>query len=144
MVNQTIIRTGECFCGSVKYKIDGDVYGARQCHCSRCRKAFSAQANSYARVDADQFSWVTGEDLLVTYPAGGTTGKKFCGQCGSTLCGIVEGRVHGVTLGCLNDDDGIQIKAHIFVGSKAPWEVIPENAPQYDEFPEDPSLFDAR
>ena len=42
--------TGECFCGKVKYQIDGRLRDARSCHCSRCRKAFSAQASAYALV----------------------------------------------------------------------------------------------
>lgn len=129
--------TGECFCGSVKYEIDGGIFSTRSCHCSRCRKAFSAQASAYALVEPDSFSWVQGEDLLTTYPEDGPVGKQFCRKCGSALCGVVGGRIHGVTLGCLNDDRGIEIEAHIFAGSKAAWDVIPDGVVRYDEFPPD-------
>ena len=51
------------------------------------------------------------------------------------------GDVHGVTLGCVNGDPGVKIGMHIYVESKAPWEVIPEGVTQYDEAP--PALFRA-
>jgi hypothetical protein len=58
---------------------------------------------------------------------------QFCSQCGSTLCGILNGVVHGVTLGCVNGDPEIEIGKHIYVGSKAKWEIIPEGVPQFNE-----------
>jgi len=130
-------RTGQCFCGGVKYEISGRIYGARSCHCSRCRKAFGAQASSYALIEPDALVWIQGQDLLTTYPAGGALAKQFCRICGSTLCGVVDGKIHGITLGCLDEDQGIQIEAHIFVGSKAAWEVMPDSVPQFDAFPPD-------
>jgi len=53
-------------------------------------------------------------------------------KCGSTLCGVYENEIHGVTLGRLNEDPEIEIGRHIFVGSKAKWEVIPEGVTQYE------------
>jgi len=62
-------------------------------------------------------------------------GLQFCGTCGSTLCGTHDGRVHGVTLGCVDGDPGVEIQMHIFVGSKAPWDHIGGSAPQYETHP---------
>ena len=61
----------------------------------------------------------------------------FCSQCGSTLCGVVNGVVHGVTLGCVNGNPEIEIGRHIFVGSKAAWEVMPEGVVAFEEGPPD-------
>jgi len=127
--------SGECFCGTVTYTVSGTLRDARSCHCSRCRKAFSAQASVYALVDPVEFKWRSGEDLLTTYTGESGAGYRFCSKCGSTLCGMVDGRVHGVTLGCVNGDPGIEIGKHIFVGSKASWEVIPEGAKTFKEGP---------
>lgn len=125
--------TGECFCGKVKYEINGELSDARSCHCSRCRKAFSSQASAYALVDPEGFSWKSGESLLTTYATEGGFGLQFCSQCGSTLCGIFNGTVHGVALGCVNGDPKIELGRHIYVGSKANWETIPDGVPQYQE-----------
>lgn len=130
--------TGECFCGEIKYCINGVLRDARSCHCSQCRKAFSSQASAYALVDANEFKWVSGETLLTSYVGKHGFGLQFCSQCGSTLCGLYNGRVHGVTLGCINEDPHIELGRHIYVGSKANWETIADGVPQYQEnVPED-------
>ncbi len=123
---------GECFCGAITYSISSPLRDARSCHCSRCRKAFSAQASAYAEVDPEAFEWKTGEDQLTVYQIQPGFGLQFCKVCGSTLCGIYDGKVHGVTLGCINGDPEVEIGRHIFVGSKAKWEVMPEGVLQYE------------
>ncbi|WP_390592003.1 GFA family protein [Simiduia litorea] len=125
--------TGECFCGAVKYQITGKLRDARSCHCSRCRKVFSAQASAYALVEATDFNWLCGEQHLTTYASQQDFGFQFCRHCGSTLCGLYKNHVHGITLGCLNEDPHIDIGQHIFVGSKASWEIMPEGVTQYQE-----------
>ncbi|MGH1373185.1 MAG: GFA family protein [Cellvibrionaceae bacterium] len=131
--------TGECFCGAIQYQISGQLRDARSCHCSRCRKAFSSQASAYALVNPNDFCWLIGEALLTTYSSAEGFGLQFCKCCGSTLCGIFENQIHGITLGCLNEDPMIEIGRHIFVGSKARWEVMPEGVVQYEAHEPTPS-----
>jgi hypothetical protein len=84
-------------------------------------------------VESSEFSWISGEQLLTSYISKHGYGLQFCSKCGSTLCGIFDGAVHGVTLGCLNGNPEIEIGMHIYVGSKAAWEVLPETVIQYQE-----------
>jgi hypothetical protein len=125
--------TGECFCGVVKYNLNGSLRDARSCHCSRCRKAFSSQASAYALVNAKEFQWISGEKTLTSYVGKHGFGLQFCSHCGSTLCGVFNGIVHGITLGCVNEDPDVELGRHIYVGSKARWEIIAEGIPQYQE-----------
>ena len=125
--------SGECFCGEIRYEVDGELLDARSCHCSRCRKAFSSQASAYALVEPQTFKWTSGAALLSSYVGEHGFGIQFCSKCGSTLCGVFEDNVHGVTLGCVNGDPGLQIGRHIYVGSKASWEVMPEGVVQFTE-----------
>lgn len=125
--------SGECFCGEIKYQINGPLHDARSCHCSRCRKAFSSQASAYALVEQGDFEWLSGEHLLTSYIGEHGFGLQFCSRCGSTLCGVYNNEVHGITLGCLNEDPEIEIDRHIYVGSKASWEVLPKGVLQYQE-----------
>ena len=130
--------TGSCFCGSISYKIEGSLLDARSCHCPGCRKAFSSQASAYALVDPDTFSWVSGKNLLTSYESKKGEGLLFCSVCGSTLCGTYKGNIHGVSLGCVDGDPEVSLTRHIFVGSKASWETIPNDVPQYEKgSPED-------
>ena len=125
--------SGECFCGAVSYKVDKPLRDARSCHCSRCRKAFSAQASAYAEVEPGAFQWLSGQDLLTSFDSKQGFGLQFCSRCGSTLCGTFGGDVHGVTLGCVNGDPEVEIGHHIFVGSKATWEVLPQGVTMYEK-----------
>jgi len=118
--------TGECFCGQIKYQINGPLMDARSCHCSRCRKAFSSQASAYALVAPTDFSWLSGEEHLTTYTGQQGFGLQFCCQCGSTLTGVFNQAVHGITLGCLNEDPELEVGMHLFIGSKASWELLPD------------------
>lgn len=129
---------GGCFCGAVRFQIDGALKGAQACHCSRCRKAFSGASSAYAEIaDDSKFSWISGEDKLTKHTFSPGWELAFCRVCGSTLCGLVDGKVHGVTLGTVDGDPGIQIEMHTFVASKAPWDHIGGHAPQFEEGPLD-------
>ena len=129
------MHTGGCFCGAVRYKISAPLLNARSCHCSRCRKTFGTAASAYAEVEPGTFNWTAGEKNLRHFESTPGWGLSFCGTCGSALCGTHEGNVHGVTLGTLDGDPGIEIGMHIFVASKANWDHIGGTAPQYREFP---------
>ena len=128
--------TGECFCGEIKYQVDGKLRDAKSCHCSRCRKAFSSQASASAFVEPNEFRWLSGESLLTSHVGKHGYGLQFCKICGSTVCTIFNGRVFQVTLGCINGSPDIEIGQHIYVGSKASWEVIPEGIIQFEEGPD--------
>jgi hypothetical protein len=125
--------TGGCFCGRVRYAIAAPLKAARSCHCSRCRKAFSGAGSAYAEVEPESFAWTSGSDQVTRYESAPGWGLAFCRTCGTTLCGWYGDQVHGVTLGSVDGDPGIEIEKHIFVGSKAPWDHIGGDAPQYDE-----------
>jgi hypothetical protein len=128
--------TGRCFCGRIRYKVSQPLQRARSCHCSRCRKAFSGAGSAYAEIEPGTLRWTAGEAELVSYKATPRFGLQFCGTCGSTLCGTHDGDIHGVTLGCLDDDPGVEIAMHIFVGSRAPWDHIGGDAPQFEAGPD--------
>ncbi|WP_386065893.1 GFA family protein [Tahibacter sp. UC22_41] len=127
--------TGGCFCGLVRYRIDAPLRAARSCHCSRCRKAFSGAGSAYAEVEPGAFAWESGQDQLRHYSTMPGWGLCFCGNCGTTLCGMQGEQVHGVTLGPVDGDPGVAIAMHLFVGSKASWDHIGGDAPQFAEFP---------
>ncbi len=128
---------GGCFCGSVRYALRGSLQNGRACHCSRCRKAFNGASSAYAELaPSSELQWVAGEALLTTFDTGNEWAMAFCSKCGSTLCGLHRGEVHGLTLGCVDGDPGVEIEMHIFVDSKAPWDHIGGDAVQYSAHPE--------
>jgi hypothetical protein len=129
--------SGSCFCSQVTYEVTAPLENARSCHCSRCRKVFGGSASAYAEVKAGSFSWRTGEENLKRYNADSDWGLVFCNRCGSALVGMLANEVHGITLGTVDGDPGVEIAMHIYVSSKAPWDHIGGDAPQFLEGPVD-------
>ena len=80
-----------------------------------------------------KLSWSSGEHELTLHTDAKGWGLAFCRICGSTLAGMFDGKVQGVTLGTIDGDPGVQIEKHTFVGSKAPWDHIGGSAPQFEE-----------
>ena len=126
---------GGCFCGALRYQIKKPLVGAQSCHCSKCRKVFSGPGSAFAFLAEDSFNWLGEPNALSRYASGDGWEIGFCGTCGSTLCGLHEGTVRGVTLGSIEGDPGIELQRHIFVGSRAPWDHIGGDAPQFEEGP---------
>jgi hypothetical protein len=108
------------------------------CHCSKCRKVFSGTGSAYAELAKDAtIRWIPGEQDLTRYSSMPGWAVAFCSVCGSTLAGMYEDAVHGVTLGSVDGDPGVEVEMHLFVGSRAPWDHIGGAAPQYEEYPSD-------
>jgi hypothetical protein len=131
---------GRCACGAVAYVLDGEPLLRRFCHCSRCRRQCSAAHASNLRARADAVRFTRGEDTLVSYkvPDAQFFTQVFCRTCGSNMPRIHRERdLAIVPMGSLDDDPGILPRAHIFVGSKAPWFEIRDDLPQYAEYPPD-------
>ena len=85
---------------------------------------------------ADEFRLVSGEESLRVYrPEGGGAVKVFCVECGSSLFGGTwpDGPEVSIRLGSVDGDPGIRPQSHTFVASKAPWDEICDDLPQYDE-----------
>jgi hypothetical protein len=121
----------------VRYEIEGAIGPALNCHCSTCRKATGAAFRSRVAVPAENFRWVSGEDLLTRYVSSPGTIRTFCRVCGSTLVSLFDDnpKTIGLAMGTLDDDPGVRPAFHVFVGSKAPGSEITDDLPQFDALP---------
>ncbi len=129
---------GSCLCGSVAYVVEGAPLRWWICHCTRCRKARAAPCASNLFTAADGLRFVQGEDQGVSYkmPEAQYFRQVFCRTCGSAIPSVNPIRnVAVIPTGTLDDDPGIRPQAHIFVGSKAPWDEIHSDLPQHVEYP---------
>src|SRR6202035_4455912 len=120
---------GSCLCGGVKFEITGPLLRPLNCHCSLCRKQHGAAFRSRARVRAEDFRWVQGEDLVTFHESSPGYHRGFCRVCGSPILNKADATFrlvstnpgflgeYGIALGVLDDDPGIRPESHIFVGS---------------------------
>ena len=127
---------GSCLCGGVSFEVALPFRRANYCHCSRCRKHSGTAALAQARVPREQFRLLAGEELIRTFRPDEGKAKAFCAACGSSLFGgdWPAGPEVSVRLGALHDDPEIRPQYHAFVGSRAPWDELPDDGlPRYEE-----------
>lgn len=126
---------GGCLCGAIRYEVAGPLSDVSNCHCSMCRRFHGAAYSTYAKVNAPDFNWIKGRELLSVYETTPGIGWAFCRRCGSSL-GIPSGdKLGSITLGTLDVDPGVRPAYHMFVGSKAPWHDITDALPRHDAWP---------
>ncbi len=126
---------GSCLCGAVTFVIEGKYSPAGQCHCSKCRKVSGTDGNATFLTSYGALTWLSGEDNTRTFVVPGSTWKsRFCVTCGSPApFPNNDKKLYFVPAGLLDDDPGFRgYASHIFVGSKAPWVVITDDAPQFE------------
>src|SRR5437867_3528795 len=125
--------TGGCLCGGVRFEVTGPFIRAGHCHCSRCRRHSGAAVCTQGRVRREHFRLLSGEHLIRAYGRGEGAVKAFCSVCGSSLFGGTwpEGPEVSIRLGSIDGDPGIRPQLHTFVESRAPWDEITDDLPQY-------------
>ena len=131
----TIVR-GSCLCRRVRFEVEPPFLRASYCHCSRCRKHSGADGCIQARVPRERFRLLAGEDSIrVFVPEGGGAVKAFCVHCGSSLFGgdWPAGEEVSIRMGAFDDDPGLRPQFHTFVDSRAAWDEITDDLPQYPE-----------
>jgi hypothetical protein len=124
---------GKCLCGAIHYAVEDEFVYAANCHCSNCRRTTGSAFKPFAGIGRNRLRITKGEDnLLIVGEA--NANDTHCNLCGSLLYSVVrDGAFIHVAMGTLVDDPTIRPRAHIFVGSKAPWFTITDDLPQYQE-----------
>lgn len=138
MVTETHLHhRGSCLCETVHYEVRGALGELVYCHCQRCRKATGSAFIAVAPVPKANFSITQGETALKTYRSEAGVCRVFCSHCGSPIMAYRESApdILRLRIGTLDMPLPTQVSAHIFVGSKADWHEIHDDAPQYVERP---------
>lgn len=115
----------------MKYEVDDVSDRVTHCHCSVCRKFHGAAFATYGR--AINFRWLEGEHCLHRFESSPGIARTFCSKCGTSLQFIVEGEdAHvSISLGTLDETDGLRPIAHIYTDSKADWFEITDHLPRH-------------
>ena len=130
--------TGQCLCGSVSYKIEGDMQMCGVCHCKNCQRQAGSSYSVLFALSDDQIE-VSGD--LTTYEdkadSGNIVNRHFCGTCGSPVLTTVPTQpgMTFVKAGTLDDSSVLKPGIHFWTGSKQDWVEIDENVPQMEGNP---------
>ena len=128
---------GGCLCGGVRYEYKGLIEEVSICHCSMCRKAQGSAYVAVSPINATQFTITQGQELLKEYRAVPYKARVFCSHCGSPLYSVRDDlpNIKRLRLGTVETPFLCANSYHIYVGSKADWEILRDDFPQHEEMP---------
>ncbi len=117
---------GQCNCGAIKFEISADVSDVIICHCSICRRSTGSNGIAVFVVDNEDFRWTGGEELIATWKKPDADWQTwFCRTCGSRLPGVNDEKRMFIPAGLITEGgDKLEVRHHIWVDSKATWDVI--------------------
>jgi hypothetical protein len=127
---------GQCLCGTINLKISGTISDIIHCHCSLCRKNSGSAFATNGFINTADFEITSGEDFLTTFAFKPGRNRHFCSKCGSPVFSSNEQdptRLR-LRLGIVDSDIIERPSSHNFVTSKANWEDLKVNLPEYDSF----------
>ena len=129
---------GQCLCGEVKFEILGTLPRLYQCHCSLCRKQTGTSSNTATIVSADSFRWLSGKEKILSWVKDTGYRSDFCSICGSPVPNPIRtSPYYWIPVGLLdNSEEQLEIAAHLFIGSKASWDIINHSGAQYETAPQ--------
>lgn len=124
---------GKCNCGEVEFAVDNDISDVFLCHCSICRASTGSGGVAVVLVQTADFCWIKGLDSITYWSKPEQDWHtNFCKICGSSLPGKNDDSQTYIPVGTLvSGHENIQVAHHLYVESKAVWEVIGDTGIQH-------------
>ena len=123
---------GKCLCGAIQVTVADEFLYAGYCHCPDCRASSGSASSPFAGIQKEKLQLICDEDSISRFYKNRDNVIHFCRHCSSWLFSIVRnGEFAHIRLGILTDDPSIRPSFHIFVGSKALWDTIYDELPQF-------------
>jgi hypothetical protein len=125
-------HAGGCFCGAVRYRVDGPIDSVNHCHCNSCRRSSGAAFVTWFTVERERLAWTKGG--VTQYPSSPGVARGFCGTCGTELTYASEqaSKTIDVTIGSLDCADGHPADRHIWTADKLDWLHLDEHLPRHE------------
>ncbi len=125
---------GGCFCGAVRYRVQGPIALVTHCHCNSCRRSAGAAFVTWLTVERERASWIAGTPKRYASSPGVT--REFCGDCGTELAFTNEKapRTVDLTVASLDCAAGHPADKHIWTANKLPWLRIDDHLPTWPEW----------
>ena len=129
---------GSCLCNAVQYELASEPGPIVMCHCSRCRKANGTAYATNAPIATADFRLLTGQDMLAEYESSPGVFRVFCRRCASPLYSrrTAQPEMLRLRIGTLDTPLQGRPAMHVFAASKAEWDEIHDELPQFAERPE--------
>jgi hypothetical protein len=126
--------TGSCLCGSVRFRIEGELQPIQVCYCQQCRKAQGGAFAAVVPVAKADFCLLAGEGFLKPFESSPGKERVFCARCGSPVFSRRDALpdVLRVRAGLIDEPLEVGIAWHAHTASKCGWWEIQDDAPRYE------------
>ncbi len=123
---------GGCFCGAIRYRLDGPPLDASYCHCRMCQRAVGAPVVPWGTWPVERLTWLTGD--VRSYASSARGERSFCPTCGTSLTFVDPGEAGlvDVTLASLDDPEAFAPDHHIWTSSRIRWLGIDDDLPRHE------------
>lgn len=119
---------GGCFCGAVRYRIDGTLRRITSCHCLHCRRTSGAPFVTWVEIEPSQFKIVGGTPSRYLSRPGVT--RSCCSRCGTQLTYELADEID-VTACSLDEPDTLAPEDHVWCERMVPWLRLADGLPRY-------------
>ena len=125
-------REGGCFCGKVRFGVDGEPLGSAICHCESCRRASGAQSVAWLTFPFEEFLFVSGDPR--EYRSSPGVSRTFCESCGTSLTYRRDEEPDSidVTTASLDQPGEFPPTRHIWLEDKVAWESVNDSLPRFE------------
>jgi hypothetical protein len=132
------MNTGSCHCGTVHFRISGDIDGIWHCHCNTCQKLNGTVYGSTGFIALDRFEITAGQAALTAYESSPGKKRYFCSKCGTPIYALAQARPDkiGLRMGAVDGDPGVQSQTRIWMSHHPDWYEIETELPSYAEYPQ--------
>lgn len=129
---------GGCYCGAVRYRVQGAPLFQAQCQCRPCQYVSGGGPNFFMMFPVDALGYTKGRPSQYTRPdLDAPRTRDFCPTCGTHLTTRQPGgQTLVVKVGTMDDPtlyDGPSAAIHM--AEAQPFHCIAEGVPQYDKLP---------
>jgi hypothetical protein len=130
---------GRCYCGDLRYRVEGDPTFRGQCHCRECQYISGGGPNFLMGVPEAGFSYTQGSPQAFSRDdLESPVSREFCGRCGTHILTRVPGMAGTLILkvGTLDDPSvfGASEMA-IFAIDRQTFHQLPEGVPAFERGP---------
>jgi len=136
MTTDTVFEGG-CSCGKLRYRVTDQPLITHACHCRQCQRVTGSAFVLNALIEKTKVEHLSG-DISAFHFADTYHTAYFCPECATYVWSQYKsGRFDDcwfIRVGTLDEPDYLPPDVHIFIESKQPWVVAPEEKPQFQRF----------
>lgn len=123
---------GGCYCGAVRYEVEGELTHGTLCHCEDCRRIAGAPAVAWFTVSAHKLHFT--HRIPHWFHSSVHVQRAFCPQCGTPIAyrRDSEPGYLDVTTCSLDDPSVAPPKDHTFYHARLPWMQVCDALPKFE------------